>query len=60
MRKFEFCLCPACKADFARVTKLVLPSGLLPLKDFHPTWSVAKPNNRQTISGEHGLDGSGV
>jgi hypothetical protein len=60
MRKSDFCLIPVCKADFARVTKSVLPSGVLPLKDFHPTWSVAKTTNRQTISGEHGLDGSGV
>jgi len=43
MRKFKFCLFTVCKAEFPRVTKLVLLSGLLPLKDFHPTWSVAKP-----------------
>lgn len=49
-------------ADNARVTKLALPSGVLILESFYAIeqaysqWLVI---HRQTISGEHGLDGSG-
>lgn len=43
-----------------RVTKSVLPSGLLPKHVRSRAPADANRHNRQTISGEHGLDGSGV